>query len=200
MKGYIGVVFALYIACSVATQQCSKYHYEEQILSKVVRLEHRLDILEEKLSKEDNNKDMDNQLEDKACTQCPDGWIQYAGSCYMIMEEKLSFDEARASCLKLNADLVHIENARENTFLRNHLRTLKGTAFWIGLTDTDTEGVFKWVDDNSKASFTDWDGGQPDDYGSREDCAQFYADYDLKWNDGRCFAILQSICEMKVKV
>ncbi|XP_060578975.1 perlucin-like protein [Ruditapes philippinarum] len=195
MKGYFGGIFALCLVCCVATQQCSKYHYEEQILSKVVRLEHRLEMLEEKVSKE-GNIDMENK--DRA--QCADGWIKYKSSFYLITEKKLTFDKARANCLKFHADLVHIENADENTFLKNHLSTLKGFDFWVGLTDADTEGVFKWVDDNTEASFTDWSVGQPDDGRGYEDCAFFKASYNLKWNDGGCHYHSQSICEMKIKV
>ncbi|XP_060578974.1 perlucin-like protein [Ruditapes philippinarum] len=194
MKGYLGVVFAWYVVCCVAEQHCSKYHYEEQLLSKVVRLEHKLEELEEKVSKEDLED------KDKMCTQCPDEWIHYKGSCYVIMKENSSFYQARCKCLTLHADLVQIENADENTFLRNHLSTLKGTDFWFGLTDADTEGVFKWVDDNSDVSFTDWNEGQPDDGGGKEDCAHFKGSYNLKWNDSECHAHFQSICEMKIKV
>ncbi|XP_060578966.1 perlucin-like [Ruditapes philippinarum] len=187
MKGALGLVFSLYLVCCVLAQQCSKYHYEEQILSKVVRLEHRMELLEERLSEKG----------EKECTTCPDGWIYYKGSCYVIVDLNLSFDKARANCQKLHADLVHIENADENTFLRNHLKTMKGTSFWIGLTDTDTEGVFKWVDDNSRASFTDWQSSQPDNGSGTEDCAHFYANFNYKWNDDQCYNSAKSICEKK---
>ncbi|XP_060565780.1 perlucin-like isoform X2 [Ruditapes philippinarum] len=187
MKGYLGVLFTLYLVYCVATQQCSKYHYEEQILSKVTRMEHRLEMLEEKVSKEV-----------KVCSHCPDGWIKYKGSCYLFVENKLSFDAAQANCQCLHGHLVHIENENENAFLRNHLRTLKDSLMWIGLTDSETEGVFKWIDDSSTVSFTDWSPKQPDNSGNKEDCVEFYPD--LKWNDRNCEASLRSICENKLKL
>ncbi|XP_060565777.1 perlucin-like isoform X2 [Ruditapes philippinarum] len=188
MSGMLRLVFALYLVCCVATQQNFNCYYEEKFLAKVYRLEYRVEMLEEKASKEDY----------KECMQCPDGWIQYKGSCYMIVEEKLSFDKARANCQKFNADLVHIDNADENTFIRNHLRTLKGIDFWIGLTDAATEGLFKWVDDNSRATFTDWYPSQPDNGGNREDCVHFKAIGNIQWNDRECYSTEKSICEKKI--
>ena len=43
------VVFALFFICCCAEEQCSRYHYEEQTLAKVVRLEYRLERLEKKV-------------------------------------------------------------------------------------------------------------------------------------------------------
>ncbi|XP_060551451.1 perlucin-like protein [Ruditapes philippinarum] len=189
MRGILVVVFALHLFRCVAAQECSKYHYEEQILAKVVRLEHRLEILEGKDNREDKGC--------KDCVQCPDGWMQYKGSCYVFVDKKLSFDNARANCKTLNADLVHIENADENTFIGNHGRSFKDSDFWIGLTDAETEGVFKWVDDNSRASFTDWWPGQPDNSG-KEHCAHIVLRLNMEWNDRKCGDHTNYICEKKI--
>ncbi|XP_060591120.1 perlucin-like protein isoform X1 [Ruditapes philippinarum] len=190
MKAVFEIVLAVYFVCCVAAQECPKYHYEEQVLSKVVRLEHRLELLEKRADKEDK--------EGKEVQQCQDGWIKYKRSCYFISEDEMSFDRARANCQKLQADLVHIDNADENAFLTNHLNTLKGISFWIGLTDADREGDFKWVDDNSRISFSDWSPSQPDNGGNVEDCTHMYAKFDLKWNDLLCQNPAKYICEEKI--
>jgi C-type mannose receptor len=73
-----------------------------------------------------------------------------------------------------------------------------GIDFWIGLTDTDTEGLFKWVDDNSRATFTDWYQSQPDNGGNIEDCVHFKAIWNMQWNDRGCLSTEKSICEKKI--
>ncbi|XP_060605564.1 perlucin-like protein [Ruditapes philippinarum] len=127
--------------------------------------------------------------------RCQDGWLQYQGSCYLIVHNQFTFYEAEANCKKHGADLVSIENANENTFLKKQLTTLKGTDFWIGLTDSVTEGVFKWVADQSNAVFTDWEKGQPDNYLGNEDCVHVHASRNFVWNDKPCSDRILSICE-----
>ncbi|XP_060570440.1 perlucin-like protein [Ruditapes philippinarum] len=135
----------------------------------------------------------------KTCkARCQDGWIRYQGSCYLIVQNQCTFHEAEVNCKKHGADLVTIEDANENTFLKKHLTTLKGTDFWIGLTDSVTEGVFKWVADQSKAVFTDWAKDQPDNY-HNEDCVHVHASRSFVWNDRPCVDRVQSICEETFK-
>jgi hypothetical protein len=55
--------------------------------------------------------------DEKECMQCPDGWIQYKRSCYMIVEEKLSFDKARVSEIK-NLAFFYIFLLIENFFFQ----------------------------------------------------------------------------------
>jgi collectin sub-family protein 12 len=72
-----------------------------------------------------------------------------------------------------------------------------GISFWIGLTDADREGDFKWVDDNSRISFSDWCPPQPDNGGNKEDCTHIYAKWEYKWNDLNCLTPVKYICEEK---
>jgi hypothetical protein len=54
MSGMFRLVFALYLVCCVATQQNFNCYYEEKFLAKVYRLEYRVEMLEEKASKDGN--------------------------------------------------------------------------------------------------------------------------------------------------
>ncbi|WAR16252.1 LECH-like protein [Mya arenaria] len=63
------------------------------------------------------------------------------------------------------------------------------TAWWIGLTDENVEGLWKWHDTDTLATFTDWYPGEPSTNGggsNNEDCASIYVRESFHWNDVDC--------------
>uniref|UniRef100_A0A667ZSC8 C-type lectin domain-containing protein n=1 Tax=Myripristis murdjan TaxID=586833 RepID=A0A667ZSC8_9TELE len=129
-----------------------------------------------------------NQLQTKLTSQiCPDGWITFSRSCYFISSESKSWDESRQDCLRRGADLVIIKSKEKEAFLKNFHRKV-----WIGLSDWETEGVWKWVD-GSSLSYTFWASGEPNDRGG-EDCAELSQGRD-GFNDESCSNKLPWICQ-----
>ncbi|XP_053395956.1 perlucin-like protein [Mercenaria mercenaria] len=195
MRRILGLLFALSSFCAGEELKCSGYRCDE-LLAKIDKLECRLEYTRELLEdKEDKEKTRAYPVSTPACVQCPDTWMQYQGSCYLFVDAKRNFSGADSHCLGLGAYLVHIESSLENEFLKNHLRTLKEyKSYWIGLTDAATEGIHRWIYDNSTTSFTDWHPRQPDNNGGNENCVHMY---NYKWNDSPCNQSLNSICERK---
>uniref|UniRef100_A0A8C7JUR9 C-type lectin domain-containing protein n=1 Tax=Oncorhynchus kisutch TaxID=8019 RepID=A0A8C7JUR9_ONCKI len=79
----------------------------------------------------------------KLLGSCPEGWRRFGCSCYYLSTEEKSWEESRQDCLERGADLVIINNEEEQTFI-NGYKSVKYA--WIGLTDSVTEGTWKWVD------------------------------------------------------
>ncbi|XP_060566746.1 C-type lectin domain family 12 member B-like [Ruditapes philippinarum] len=48
---------------------------------------------------------------------CPSDWTKYSSYCYLYVDERKTFSEARAHCKRLGATLSDIENEAENTFI-----------------------------------------------------------------------------------
>ncbi|XP_073730771.1 uncharacterized protein [Misgurnus anguillicaudatus] len=71
-----------------------------------------------------------------------DGWIYYQSSLYFISSEEKNWTESRRYCRERGADLIIINNKEEKDFVIN-MSTL---GIWIGLSDSDEEGKWKWVD------------------------------------------------------
>ncbi|XP_012994200.2 CD209 antigen-like protein E isoform X1 [Esox lucius] len=125
-------------------------------------------------------------------THFQEGWRYFGSSLYFLSAEQKTWYESRQDCQRRNADLVII-NSEEEQKLISGLKM----RFWIGLTDKDEEGTWKWVD-GTKLTTGYWLSGQPDNFQSQEDCAEIYI-WDNKrlelWNDLNCETKRNWICE-----
>ncbi|XP_036439378.1 CD209 antigen-like protein C [Colossoma macropomum] len=125
------------------------------------------------------------------------GWTYFSGTLYYITVGQKNWTESREDCRERGADLVIIKSREEQEFILNNLR---GNKAWIGLTDRETEGVWKWVDGSSLTTEF-WKEGEPNDVRNNEDCADIQDLPDKKnWNDMPCSHEEGWICEKSFSV
>ncbi|XP_031670682.1 C-type lectin domain family 4 member E-like isoform X2 [Oncorhynchus kisutch] len=124
---------------------------------------------------------------------CPRGWKKLGSSCYYVSTEKKSWEESRQDCRNRGADLVVI-NSQEKQTLVNWLCGVKNYV-WIGLTDSVTEGTWKWVD-GTPLTTKYWNSKEPNG-GRAENCVYFYSwSSDTgAWWDYDCSYKYRWICE-----
>ncbi|XP_063074780.1 C-type lectin domain family 4 member E-like [Engraulis encrasicolus] len=138
---------------------------------------------------------------------CLNSWLRFQSSCYMVSAVETDWNNSRRTCRENNADLVIIDSKEEQEFLIGVGKDSKEV--WIGLSDSDQEGTWKWVDGTP---FTEgfWRSGEPNDSNGNEDCAVLNLNIQAwsvrgnpttslqAWNDIPCYRSIPSICERKL--
>ncbi|XP_065146855.1 C-type lectin domain family 4 member M-like isoform X2 [Paramisgurnus dabryanus] len=120
--------------------------------------------------------------------QHTDGWKYYRFSYYYISSEMKNWNESRRYCRERGADLIIINNKEEQDFIKKTMSS--PVRFWIGLTDIEVEGRWKWVD-GSTLTTRFWVTPQPD--GKRN--ANCVLSTSSGWFDYQCSYSTKWICE-----
>uniref|UniRef100_A0A673XUL9 C-type lectin domain-containing protein n=1 Tax=Salmo trutta TaxID=8032 RepID=A0A673XUL9_SALTR len=122
------------------------------------------------------------------------GWRYFSCSLYHISKGTKLWRESRQDCLRRGADLVIINSREEQVFI--HKLIDKG--FWIGLTDRDEEGIWKFVD-GTPLTTGYWMRGEPHSYqGKDKDCVEqstSFSKLEDSWCDTQCSELRLEICE-----
>ncbi|KAG7240420.1 hypothetical protein INR49_026991 [Caranx melampygus] len=147
--------------------------------NKSLSLTEERDQLNSTLIKVTNERDRLQSLSEHKKT-CPSGWTLDSGSCYLFSTESGSWDKGREDCRGRGADLVVIDSAKETSLLG-----FTSDAVWIGLTDKEKEGVWKWVD-GTPLTLAYWADNEPNNAGGVENCAYVRSDGKRYWNDASC--------------
>ncbi|MCB9685918.1 MAG: aryl-sulfate sulfotransferase [Alphaproteobacteria bacterium] len=129
---------------------------------------------------------------DGAVDELPSCWSCAATGPVLVCDHGLPWADARQVCQDLGGDLVFIHSELENRAVAQ--LSAPGT-YWVGLTDTVTEGTFRWVD-GTPATYTSWYRGEPNDAGGDEDCVSINYGGDGKWNDYRCSGVQPFVCRL----
>ncbi|KAG1947722.1 COP9 signalosome complex subunit 7a [Pimephales promelas] len=82
------------------------------------------------------------------CRPCPENWMHLEERCYFFSEDKLDWQHSKESCASMGGHLTILHSHEQHHTLEGVARNHGGFDyhFWIGLSDAETEGVWKWVD------------------------------------------------------
>ena len=139
------------------------------------------------------DEDCDGHADNPAglCTGCV--VVERGRTVYHYCSEATWID-ASAACRGRGMYLVTVDDAAENDWLATTAATMGPGPWWLGYNDRATEGVWVWDGPTPAVLYTSWGDGEPNDYGTGEDCAELLF-FGTNWNDSRCDAAQPYVCE-----
>uniref|UniRef100_A0A3B3SJ57 C-type lectin domain-containing protein n=1 Tax=Paramormyrops kingsleyae TaxID=1676925 RepID=A0A3B3SJ57_9TELE len=84
----------------------------------------------------------------RVCDPCPQGWEKHNGQCYYFSTSVTTWNESQNNCIKEAAHLVTVNSEEEQVtgLISQCCVSHSLSSYWIGLTDSAEEGVWRWVD------------------------------------------------------
>ncbi|KAK1140092.1 asialoglycoprotein receptor 1-like isoform X5 [Acipenser oxyrinchus oxyrinchus] len=172
---------------------------DSQLSSNVRNLEKDISSLKTKDSQLSTNvRNLETEissLKTKVCDfrTCPCDWQEFSGKCYYFSKGERDWQKAKEFCYNQDAVLAMVKTQQELDYIRGKITS----NHWLGLSDLDTEGAWKWLDGDSvnlQSGF--WDTNEPNNSGN-EDCGQlkFFASLPHKLNDVSCTINYRWICQ-----
>ncbi|GAA6229182.1 CD209 antigen-like protein A [Lates japonicus] len=155
---------------------------------------------------------VNQKTKERICKKCHDSWRLFEAKCYYFSSRMLTWSSSRAWCRTQGGDLLIINSEQEQSFIFDTSQALErsSTRLWIGMTDAEEEGDWRWVDGSKVTSDVQYwlnrpgMGTEPDDWKVEdpvgEDCGHIDTSENtlVSWMDGSCKIPYRWICEKNV--
>ena len=138
---------------------------------------------------------------------CPEHWLRYDDSCYLIPDERRTWMVAHHACARLD------RRARLASIHRDNIQHVAGVLntkteawqAWIGLVRVSTDpSTFGWID-GTPLDISNWSPGEPNNAHQNisEDCVcvegvRKEQEKRYKWNDIRCSKTFNFLCQINL--
>ena len=126
----------------------------------------------------------------------------FGGHTYYYFSTPVTWYDAKTLCENMGGHLVSVTSEEETNFLVNlvndHYKEESGCYIWLGATDRDSEGNWKWIT-GENISYTKWFPDEPNNSIWNEEGAENYAQFYTwqgDWNDTSGCSKMPFVCEI----
>jgi hypothetical protein len=123
----------------------------------------------------------------KCGAECQDPWVRPGSSvaCYLPSQGSgIKFDDAVEYCESHNGFLAEPRSDFETASIESIVTP--NINYWIGLSDREEEGSFRWISDKSEPNYSNWQKNEPNNQGGNQHCGQLWARHGHRWDDQGC--------------
>ena len=105
--------------------------------------------------------------------------------------------QAEDFCLNEGGHLAAIPTEAVNTFVWEEMDARGENYFWIGGSDLEEEGIWRWTD-CTPWEFTFWYTGEPNNHGNKDQHCLQYRSIWIKWDDTDCTDAKPFVCSKTI--
>jgi len=136
----------------------------------------------------DSELNVCNYPQEATCgAKCEGPWVRPGSSvaCYLTSQGNgMKFDDAAEYCASKNGILAEPRSEFESASIESILDP--NMNYWIGLSDREEEGSFRWLSDMSAPTYSNWQKNEPNNRGGKQNCGQLWQKHGHRWDDERC--------------
>lgn len=102
---------------------------------------------------------------------------------FKVFKETISWKDAQAKCEMLGGTLAMPKDEDISNFIIGIAKKYSLNGLWLGATDEEEEGNWKWID-GTVMTYNNWNSGEPNNVGGAEHYLETYCQSNNgKWND-----------------
>ena len=123
------------------------------------------------------------------------------GVCYKLIEQQRDWGTAEQYCIDTydgHLAAITSESINEHVYtITQAYSSIPQDRVWVGGTDADVEGVWRWASDGAVVVYSNWNPGTPNDLYfplTVEDCMAMWT-ANSHWGDLECSAINFFVCQ-----
>ena len=136
---------------------------------------------------------------------CPEHWLRYDDSCYLIPSEHRTWMAANHACARLDRRArlasIHRDNIQHVAGVLN--MATEAWRVWVGLVRISSDpSTFGWTD-GTPFDVSNWSENEPNNINNTEHCVHLqgvvYGEKErYKWSDVYCFRIFRFLCQINL--
>ena len=176
---------------------CSKFDYDEKVLAKVMRLEETITDLVNRVTNMETTLNENSNKNEVSKTTCPSSYMFNKEFNLCLRYQKTptqNWFDAEKICQNEGGHLMIFNSSGSAKFIREYLKASGAVGAYLGASDIQEEGEFKWYNGKSVQELP-WHSGQPND-GTSGNCLYIHSAYDYYFGDIGCGNKYGKLCQI----
>ena len=178
---------------------CSKFDYDEKVLAKIMRLEDTVTDLVNRVTKVETTLNEAANKNEVPKTTCPSSYMfnKEFNLCWRLQKTHTqNWFDAEKTCHNEGGHLMIFNSSGSAKFIREYLKASGAEGVYVGGSDIQEEGEFKWNNGKSVQELP-WHSSEPNE-GTSGNCLLIYFGWNYNFGDINCGNQYGMLCQIDI--